>query len=368
MKGARAWWVFGLLAAALIAAGSWIATWGSGDLGGPSTSSRRASGWRIARAYLEARGAEVHLLDRPFAADAVHGTLAIGFPWSRRELAFDAERYSAWVRRGGRLLVGYSRGVADPAELEVMNAFRTERFVHDARVAKSFAEWRRWRTEPWPLEPDPSLGPGAPALTVRALERTVKTDSSMRVLYAVTDDTGTRRAVIWVQTLGKGSVLFLPGEVLANGRLSEPGHAGLLESLHGWLGPVWTFDDYHHGLSPAGAAADAGATRVFDASLAQMALIYVFAAWAAMRRFGRAWREPPVRAGSVAPFLVGLGRLHHRLGHHAEAARLLLARRRELATGGAVEAEVEAAWQARAATADAKGLVALAADVLRHRT
>jgi hypothetical protein len=42
------------------------------------------------------------------------------------------------------------------------------------------------------------------------------------------------------------------------------------------------------------------------------------------------WSDPPVRSGSAATFLRGLGALHQRLGHEREAAVLLVARAREL--------------------------------------
>ena len=48
------------------------------------------------------------------------------------------------------------------------------------------------------------------------------------------------------------------------------------------------------------------------------------------RRFGPAWREAPVVAGSTAAFLRSLGVLHRQLGHHPAAARLLDERARIL--------------------------------------
>ena len=45
--------------------------------------------------------------------------------------------------------------------------------------------------------------------------------------------------------------------------------------------------------------------------------------------------------GSTGSFLLGLGALHHRLGHHAEAARRLLERVRELDRGADLPADLD---------------------------
>jgi hypothetical protein len=121
---------------------------------------------------------------------------------------------------------------------------------------------------------------------------------------------------------------------------------------------VWTFDEFHHGLlAPADAAAGSG--RSFDSYLLHVAFLYLLAVFAAIRRFGPAWSEPPVIAGSTAAFLVGLGGLHHRLGHHREGARQLVDRAREIdprlpIPPGTVEA---------AARADSKAFLSLARGI-----
>jgi hypothetical protein len=82
------------------------------------------------------------------------------------------------------------------------------------------------------------------------------------------------------------------------------------------------------------------------------------------RRFGAAWREPPVVTGSVASFLLGLGALHHRLSHHGDAARRLLERSRELFPDLPLPEELAR----RAATAAApQDLVAVARALVRLR-
>ena len=67
--------------------------------------------------------------------------------------------------------------------------------------------------------------------------------------------------------------------------------------------------------------------------------------------------------GSAGAFLLGLGALHHRLGHHAEAARRLLERVRELDRDADFPAELDR----RAAAAGPRELVALAREVARRR-
>ena len=68
-------------------------------------------------------------------------------------------------------------------------------------------------------------------------------------------------------------------------------------------------------------------------------------------------------AGSAAAFLLGIGALHHRLGHHAEAARLLLRRARELDRGLQLPPDLDRL----AASAGPRELVELATLVARRR-
>ncbi len=129
--------------------------------------------------------------------------------------------------------------------------------------------------------------------------------------------------------LWQGRVVVLPGDALSNGRLASAGNADLLESLLS-LGGTWTLDEFHHGLAAPSSPADARLSGVFDLYLIHLAFLYLVTVLAISRRFGPPWTEPPTIAGSTAAFFLGLGRLHHRLGHHAEAARLLVKRAREL--------------------------------------
>jgi hypothetical protein len=159
------------------------------------------------------------------------------------------------------------------------------------------------------------------------------------------------RPYAFVFRRGRGRVAVVPADLLANARLSEPGNADVLEVLRQELGDEWTFDERHHGLRAAEGGPVSPGPRMLGLYVAQVAFVYGLCALAVARRLGPAWREPPSSSGSSAAFLVGLGALHDRLGHHAEAGRLLVARARELDPRTAVPAED---------VTDGKGLVGLA--------
>jgi hypothetical protein len=126
-------------------------------------------------------------------------------------------------------------------------------------------------------------------------------------------------------------VFVLPAAAFSNARLGHPGNADFLESLALALGPEWAFDEMHHGLLPAAPPEETkAALRAMDAFLLQLAFVYALAVLAVSRRFGPAWDDPPAVTGSTVSFLRGVGALHHRHGHHREAAALLLARSRQL--------------------------------------
>ncbi len=161
----------------------------------------------------------------------------------------------------------------------------------------------------------------------------------------------------------QGRIWLLPADALANARLGGAGNADLLESLLASLGPDWTFDEYHHGLAIVHAEERGSFERILDLVLIHLAVLYGLAVLTLARRFGPAWREPPVVAGSAGSFLLGLGALHHRLGHHREAARRLLDRVRELAPDAVVPEDLAR----RAETADSRGLVEVARAVVRLR-
>jgi hypothetical protein len=167
----------------------------------------------------------------------------------------------------------------------------------------------------------------------------------------------------------RGRIVLLPADAFANARLADagsPGNADLLETLRLTLSDRWTFDEYHHGLISGAPEESAALGRTLDLILAHLAVLYLVGVWTLSRRFGPAWREPPRRTGSAGAFLLGLGALHHRLGHHAAAAGRLLARVRELDRLTGAE-DLPAELDRRAASAGPRELVALAREVARRR-
>jgi hypothetical protein len=129
---------------------------------------------------------------------------------------------------------------------------------------------------------------------------------------------------------GRGHVSAFPAEAFSNARLGEPGNADFLEMLRQRLGERWAFDEFHHGLRAPLTPSETGPQRILLLYLLQVGFVYVLGLVAVARRFGPAWSEPLMASGSAATFLVGLGAFHNRLGHHREAAPLLLSRAREL--------------------------------------
>jgi hypothetical protein len=103
--------------------------------------------------------------------------------------------------------------------------------------------------------------------------------------------------------------------------------------------------------------------RTLDLILLHLTVLYLAAVLALARPFGPAWSPPPVVTGSTGAFLLGLGAIHHRLGHHREAAERLLARVRELDR----DLVLPAGLAHRAGEAGAGGFVALAREVARRR-
>jgi hypothetical protein len=174
---------------------------------------------------------------------------------------------------------------------------------------------------------------------------------------------GEGRPAVFSYTRWAGRVVVLPASALSNARLTEEGNGDLLESLVTAFGSEWAFDEFHHGLvSPADVATGTAATRALDVVLLQLAFVYALAVLAVSHRFGPAWSEPVVVAGSAASFLRGVGALHHRLGHHRDAARLLVERARQMHPRVALEDAPAAGDRADA------GLLRLAQDVGRAQS
>lgn len=356
----RGWkgWGLALAAAALLAAIVLVALFGRSGVAAGSSVSRGAGGWLAARKYLEARGARVTLWREPLGQLSGDGVLVVTFPWQTAPSLEAAEGLEAHLRRGGDLVLAYSGSDAGMAELLVLEAIG----LSPEEVRKpplSPLAWRRFVREEWELRPVSGALSGEVApVRVWAPRFVPELPKGAQALY---QDPAGRPVIAMVQRL-RGRIWLLPVDALANARLGG-GNADLLESLLASLGPQWTFDEYHHGLAVVRAEERGSFERILDLVLVHLAVLYGLAVLTLARRFGPPWREPPVVAGSAGSFLLGLGALHHRLGHHREAAQRLLERARELAPDIAVPEELAR----RAETADSRGLVEVARAVVRLR-
>jgi hypothetical protein len=319
-----------------------------------SALSRGPNGWRAARQYLEARGARVRLLAEPFDPLREEGVLVLTFPWQHGVTADLGEQLDQYLRRGGTIVAAYSGEAGNLGETAVLTELglppREER-----KATLDPTRWRRFAHQEWDLRP----AAGGTPLRVWAPRYAPELPKEAEPLYRGPKG----RVLLSVLARGKGRIWILPADALANARLANPGNAALLETLRRRLGGRWTFDEYHHGLIAGPAAEAAPLGRTLDLILIHLAVLYLIALWTLSRRFGPAWEEGSVVTGSTGSFLLGLGALHHRLGHHREAAGRLLERARELDPGLDLPVDLEA----RAAIAGPRELVALAGEVAARR-
>lgn len=328
---------------------------GGGEAQGSSVS-RGPSGWLAARKYLEARGAQVTLWREPLDRFSGNGVLVVAFPWQHGRLLDAAELIDAHLQRGGDVVLAWSGAANNAWEMVVLEELGlAPEEVRDAPLNP--LAWRKFVREEWELRPEPA-GAAAP-LRVWASRHMPELPENPEVLYRTPSG---RPAVVRLKRQ-QGSLWLLPADALANARLGEAGNADLLETLLARLGRTWTFDEYHHGLVAVEAEGEKSFGRILDLVLIHLAILYGLAVLTLSRRFGPPWREPPVVTGSVSSFLVGLGALHHRMRHHAEAARRLLERTRELAPDLALPDDLAR----RAETAGPRDLVEVARTVAQLR-
>lgn len=304
----------GLLSAAL----------GSGSAASGSSLSHGPGGLYAARKYLEARGAEVRLLDGPLDEAAEPGVLVLAFPWQRLDPLERFVGVTRHMQRGGTVLLAYTGEGLDVAEAIALQALSIRRRTLRGDPPLNPLRWRRFAGEEWSLAPPP--GALLTRLRVRAPRRAPEPTAAAEVLYRSDDGT----PLAFREPRGRGQLVVLPADALSNARLEQEGNADLLESLWRTLGPRWSFDEYHHGLVAPLAPGDSRRQRVVDLLLVHLAILYTLAVLAVARRFGPAWVEAPVTTGSAASLLLGLGGLHQRLGHHRDAAARMLERAREL--------------------------------------
>jgi hypothetical protein len=316
--------VLGVLALATLA----VALFASRKPGGASSLSSGPHGWSAARRYLEAREGEVpaELRRQSWDAAALPGILAVGFGTQRSFTSAEMTELDRWLRAGGTLVLGYSGRRDDADENRLCHALHVGP-LRDLRGGAPLAPraWRAWVDLEWTVPPLGALAGGREvAVSAQRYAPSVPREASA----LLREPAGS--VIAYETRVGEGRLVVLPADVLSNRRLAHPGNADLLEALRARLGGPWTFDEYHHGLGEprVGPVSDAAATM--DAFLLQLLLLYVAGVLAVVRRFGPAWTDPPLVTGSTAAFLRGVGVRHDRLGHHADAARLLVERARAL--------------------------------------
>ncbi len=307
-----------IVLATLLATGSGPS---EGDADGSSLS-RGARGWLVARRYLEERGVAARLLDDDVEAPGGHaGVLVVTFPWQRFGDGDTLRALDRFLERGGSLLLAYSGESLALGEAQVFSHLDLGWSEPRGEAPLHPLLWRRYASEEWRLT---GADPDARPIVIPAPYRVPQAPKDADVWFRGP----AQLPAVFAFSRGRGRVVVAPMDALANARLSGTGNADLLERLRGELGRSWAFDEFHHGLV-APARATPGSRRVLDLYLFHLLFLYGVTAWALVRRFGTAWREPATVASSVRGFLVGMGSLHDRLGHHADAAARLVDRARE---------------------------------------
>ncbi len=370
----RGWWKWLAAVTALTAAG--LLLLGGSELGAAgSTLSRDAGGWFAARRYLEARGASVHLHDGPLArpgssdspeepaarrrasAPGAEGVLVLAFPWQQAAGGDELEALGEILRDGGTILLAYSGDVLQFQELQVFEALGLATATVREPPPLAPARWWSYHRESWRLAGGDGL-PDRPELMVGAFRLAPEAPEGARILLRGGAEDS---PLAFDYPLHRGRVVVMPAGIFSNAWIREADNADFLETLLGWLGPEWSFDEYHHGLTGAGASPVAASRFAWDLFSAHLILIYLLGLAALGRRFGPAWSETTAAAGSTASFLRHLGALHHRLRHHSQAAKLLLERSQALDPNLALNAEAAGAGDVR----DGRRLLELARGVAR---
>ncbi|MEM1202725.1 MAG: DUF4350 domain-containing protein [Acidobacteriota bacterium] len=324
MKQAAPW----LLAALGLVAIVWII--GPTERGtAGSVLGRGPGGWFAAGAYREARGLETEMRDGPLTEAPNHGTvLVLTFPWQRPPHSGEARAVAGHLRRGGTVLLGYSGGPASSSEIEILEALGLDR-PRDLRGPPPLTPWTWWthRKATWTLTPESPWD--GPDLELRAPRRAPPAPAGADVLYRAPRAEGDGAPLVFSYGHQRGRVVALPAPLFANAHLGSADNGALLETLAADLEGPWAFDEYHHGLVRPELIERAG-SHAFDLFAWHVGVIYVLALVALARRFGPAWGPPRRRQGTTGAFLASLGHLHHRMGHHPDAARRMLERARAL--------------------------------------
>jgi hypothetical protein len=320
----RRWWL--VLTTAVVSGVILVVILSADHVGaGPSVLSHGPYGWLVAQRYLASRGATIELGDQPINQAVDSDVLVVTFPAQSSLSDEELTSIGSYLRRGGALVYAYSP--SDPSHSEV--AFLRWLDLGARRIGgqpptNPLAWWRK-ANQVWEIVPAAEAAYRSEPVQILA-PRWVPEHDDAEVLYYGEDQT----PVVMTFEMGRGTVVVLPAEALANSRISGRGNADLMEAMYQRLGRSWRFDEYRHGLVSPEYQSDSSPQRAFDLLGLHLVLCYLLAFTALARRFGPAWREVRLSYGSTAAFLIGLGHLHDRLGHHTEAARLLIKRAAEL--------------------------------------
>jgi hypothetical protein len=319
----RIWWGIGLAALVLLVVA--VLLRGSPAGAGASMISPGRLGWAATRHYLELRELAPVLRDRPLPAKTSGATLVVTYPasgyWSDEELA-NLDRH---LVAGGAVLYAYS-GRPTPAEDELVGHLRLESSSVRHNPYLNPVRWWRFEKETWQLKGAEARDKDRPGVTITAPRKVPRPPAGSRVLLLGPGG----EACAFEVARGRGRLVVIPAEALANCRLGSQGNADFLEVLRSMLEGPWEVDEYRHGLLAAPVAAAQPSVRAFDALLLHLAFCYLLGVLALAHRLGPPWREELAPAGSVGPFLLGLGHLHDRLRHHSDATAAMLRHAREL--------------------------------------
>ncbi|MEL7058926.1 MAG: hypothetical protein AAGN46_02750 [Acidobacteriota bacterium] len=296
---------------------------------GASVFSRQADGLKATMAYLEARGAEVDLRDRPFGVDEDLGVawwIALPAPKPLDEDEIVALR--ARLAAGGTIVVSYDDARTSLVRRQIFDAVGVGSSLPIRQEAPSgWRAWGDWAEARWSLEPVAPFD--SPPLRIHAIDRAPPPPPDARRLYRGGDDAGDAATLVFAYRRGAGTVWMIPSAAVRNAGVVD--NAALLDLLLETVGRRWSIDEYRHGLVDLElAAAGSAGRRAWDFFLAHLALAYALAALGLAWRFGPPWREERPSFASTAAFLRGLGSVHDRLGHHGDAAEALVERARAL--------------------------------------
>jgi len=288
-----------------------------------SSLSRTSAGWLAARRYLEEMGTHVVLVDHDLDEPVGAGVLVLAFPWQNTALDDVDAAVEGQLRRGGSVVIAYADR-SEPVQSALLASLGLGWDQRRSRPPLWPRAWRAHAREEWTL----TAPPPATGREVRVSAR--REVPGMPAQGTVLMRDAQQRAVAFLFPRHRGRVVIVPADVFSNARIGNAGNADFLETLRRDLGGPWLFDEYHHGLRAAMGPAQTGGPRALLLYVLQVGLVYALCAFAVVRRFGPAWREEVVPGSSATIFLVGLGALHDRLGHHREAGRLLVSRAQEL--------------------------------------